>query len=276
MSGNLSNEVIVHKQRDGIGYLEFNCLSEYSDKLVHCITTKIGGIGNPSVKHSEASEHTRENFKQLCNTIIGIDYINLVFANQVHEDVIRMVSQENRGEGVIRPRTEEGCDALMTATPETALVAFFADCVPILFYDPEKNAIASAHAGWRGTVKKIAAKTAKKMIAQFGCDPENIIACIGPSIGDCCFEVDLPVKKEFENVFGCDSRIIKPLDSGKFKVDLWKSNIVQLLEIGLKLENIHYANICTACNNDIFYSYRADGRETGRNYAIIQLKSKKV
>lgn len=271
MHKNLSNQVITQKQKDGIEFFEFNCFSKYSDKLVHCITTKIGAIGNPSVKHSEASEHTRENFKLLCDTI-GINYINLVFANQVHGDVIRMVSQENRGEGVIRPRTEEGCDALMTAMPDTALVAFFADCVPILFYDPEKNAIASAHAGWRGTVKKIAAKTAKKMISQSGCKPENIIACIGPSIGECCFEVDLPVKKEFENAFGCDGKIIKPLDIGKFKVNLWQANIVQLLEAGLKQENIHCADICTSCNNDIFYSYRAEGGKTGRNYSVMQLK----
>jgi len=271
LSEDLSNKVITHKQEDGIGYLQFNCLSKYSDKLIHCITTKIGEIGNPSVKHSEASEHTRKNFERLSNAI-GIDYKNMVLTNQVHEDTVRIVNKENRGEGVLRPRTKEGCDAIMTAMSETVLVAFFADCVPVLFYDPQKNVIASAHAGWRGTVKKIAGKTVQKMVDQFKCNPANIIACIGPSIGICCFEVDISVKNEFENAFGMDSKIIEPIESGKYKVDLWEANTKQLLDKGLIQANIHSSGICTVCNNDVLYSYRADGSDTGRNYALMQLK----
>ncbi|MGE5474235.1 MAG: peptidoglycan editing factor PgeF [Ignavibacteriales bacterium] len=270
MNRNLSGQILSQKQKNGVEYLEFNCLSAYSEKLIHCISTKIGHIGNPSVKHAEASEHTRENFKNLAD-VIEIDYKNMVFANQVHEDNVRIVNYENRGEGVLRPRSQEGCDALMTVTPGTALVAFFADCVPILFYEPWQNAIAIAHAGWRGTVKKIAAKTVKEMVKQFGCNPENIIACIGPSIGRCCFEVETTVKNEFEYAFGTDNKIIEHLESGKYKVDLWKANIKQLIEKGLKQENIHSSGICTACNNDVLYSYRADGPETGRNYAVLQL-----
>lgn len=271
MLRDLSNKIITQKQKVGIEYLEFNCLAAFSNKLVHCITTRIGGIGNPSVKHAEACEHTRDNFKFLSDSI-GIDYKNMVFANQVHEDTVRIVNHENRGEGVLRPRMKEGCDALMTIMPDTALVAFFADCVPVLFYEPEKNAIAIAHAGWRGTVKKIAAKTAQKMIEQFGCNPESIIACIGPSIGRCCFEVEMPVKDQFENVFGMDNQIIEPAEPGKFKVDLWEANIKQLLDKGLRQENIHSSGICTVCNNQVLYSYRADGGSTGRNYAVLQLR----
>lgn len=268
---NISNQFIIHKEKDGIEYIEFKALEAYSDKLIHCITTKIGCIGNSTVNHAEACEHTKEHFNLLCDTV-GVDYRNLVFANQVHEDEVRIVKQEDRGEGILRPRKQEGSDALITVIPEIALVAFFADCVPILFYDPEKNIIATTHAGWRGTVKKIAAKTAKKMIKEFDCRGESIIACIGPSIGKCCFEVDMPVKEQFENAFGLNDKIIESPGTEKFKVDLWEANILQLHEVGLKSKNIHAANICTSCSNDIFYSYRADGNKTGRNYALMQLK----
>ncbi|MGE5328740.1 MAG: peptidoglycan editing factor PgeF [Deltaproteobacteria bacterium] len=268
---NLTNKSIMHVKKDGIEYLQFKCLLEHSDKLTHCITTKIGEIGNPSVNHAEASEHTRENFKMLCD-VMELDYHNLVFANQVHEDAVRIVSKEDRGEGILRPRKIEGSDALLTGGLNTALVAFFADCVPVLFYDPERNVIASTHAGWRGTVKKIASKTVQKMVEKFKCNPQNIIACVGPSIGKCCFEVNTPVKDEFERAFGLNNIIIEPVETGKFKINLWEANIQQLLEKKLKPENIHSSGICTACNNQILYSYRADGSNTGRNYSLMQLK----
>lgn len=277
MRKDLSNTEVIHSINNQIELIRFQKLMEYSNDLIHCFSTRIGGVstGNwSSLNLGFNSEDLRENILVNINMIsecIKVDINNLVFSKQVHGDQIRIVTSKNRGEGITVPICEE-CDGLMTNEPNVALITFVADCVPVLFYDPIKKVIAATHAGWRGTVKKIACKTVKKMEEVYDSNEEDIIACIGPSIGPCCFEVGEQVLEEFKKSFSFYKELINENDGGKVKINLWKANAMQLIEIGLKESNICLSELCTVCNNDTFYSYRGDNGETGRLGAIIQLR----
>lgn len=279
MHKDLSNQVIVHKEKDGIEYIQFKKLLDYKDRLAHCFSTRIckeEGTGNGELNlrfdGCASREAVVENYKKLCSAI-DVDYRNLVFSKQVHEDVIRVVGPENKGEGILSPRPEGGCDGLVTGTANVALATLYADCVPVLFYDPVKNIAAMSHAGWKGTVKKIAAKTVKFLHDTYDCETKDIIACIGPSIGPCCFEVDQPVAIEFKKAFEFWPEIIEVLPSGKSKINLWKTNQLQLMQAGLYEQNIQISQLCTVCNSDIFFSYRANKGQTDRMAAIMQLRA---
>lgn len=274
MHNDLSNEVIIHQEQNGIQYLQFRKLLGY-ESLAHCITTKIDGTDSPMdmslAKHGCEAESVVNNYNRICS-VIGIDYRNLVLSNQVHESDIRIVGLENRGEGILKPELKEGYDGLATNQPGVALAAIFADCVPVIFYDPLKNVAAICHAGWRGTVRRIAVKTVKVMQEEYNCDLHNIIACIGPSIGPCCFEVKEDTADQFRKVFDFWPEIIQKTSEDKYRIDLWKANSLQLMEAGVKTENIQTAGLCTSCNNDVFHSYRADTGKIGRLAAIVELK----
>jgi hypothetical protein len=175
----------------------------------------------------------------------------------------------------------ENVDGLITKKPGINLMLTFADCTPIFLYDPDNKIIANVHSGWTGTVKKIGQKAVIKMIKEYGTKPENLIACIGPCIQKCHFEVDEDVKLKFEQSFGylgrnCD--IIerqKELVNGKVKyhIDTTLANRLILEEVGLNPKNIIESKICTVCNSDKMHSYRADGLNSGRNVAIFGIAS---
>lgn len=138
------------------------------------------------------------------------------------------------------------------------------------FLDPIHKAIGTSHAGWRGTVKKIGVKTLKEMGKKYGTRPEECLVGIGPSIGPCCFEVDTPVKDIFEEAF-INHTFISKRESGKYHIDLWTANVVQLMEAGVPAHHITVAELCTCCHPEMFFSHRRDKGRTGSLAAIIQL-----
>jgi polyphenol oxidase len=147
-----------------------------------------------------------------------------------------------------------------------------ADCVPLLLFDPVKKVVAVIHAGWRGTVQHITSNTIKVMIDRFGSNPADILAGIGPSIGPCCYEVGEEVKAVVHESFGTtEGYLVSQPHSEKPYFDLWYANQKQLIELGLKPENIETSQICTKCNHRMFYSSRADKGVTGRFAAGIFL-----
>ena len=151
---------------------------------------------------------------------------------------------------------------MVTNLANVPLLLFFADCVPLLFADERQGVCAVAHAGWRGTVAQIGGKTVEAMLQSFGSRLEDIIAAIGPSIGQCCYEVDDFVRGKaagYEQFFA--PRAEKP---GKYLLDLWGYNREVLLDAGLKAENILTAGVCTEHNHEMFCSYRAEQGKTGR------------
>jgi YfiH family protein len=209
------------------------------------------------------------NRKLFCEAI-GIDPAAVFFGQQIHSDYVAVISEQDAGSGGIGKIGIDGADALITNVPGVSLWAFFADCVPILFYDPIHQAIGACHAGWRGTAARIAAKCVLAMQDQFGTNPADCIVGIGPSIGPCCYEVDEIVISQLRQSFAWWSEVALP-HGKKWRFDLWQANYRQLLDIGIRSGNIEMSQVCTACNTALFYSYRAEHGKTGVLAAAITL-----
>ena len=181
------------KQKNHLQYITFENL-EKTNMVNHCFTTRLGGVSqgvyaqlNLSFTRGEEREKVLQNYHILCDTL-GFDFNSFVLCHQTHTTNIRVVTEQDRGMGVTKQSTIKDTDALITNIPNIQLVAFSADCTPIFLLDTNKKAIAVIHAGWRGTVNGIAKKTIEKMTQTYGTNPKDIIAGIGPCIGQCCFQ----------------------------------------------------------------------------------------
>ena len=212
-----------------------------------------------------------QNRRKFC-TELGVDLDSVVCAEQVHGEHIYSVALTDKGRGAYdRNSAIPATDALITKDKGVALVAFFADCVPIFFLDPVQKVIALAHGGWRGTVAKIAAKTAQTLFEEYGTARQNLLAGIGPSIGPCHYQVDEPVINKVEEAFPeWSSILLTERKNGFAQFNLWEANRQQLIAAGVPTENITVAGLCTYCNREKFFSHRAG--MLGRQAAVIMLK----
>jgi YfiH family protein len=161
-------------------------------------------------------------------------------------------------------------DGMITNVPETPLVMRYADCAPLLFFDPVQGVIGLSHAGWRGTVQGIGARTIETMAQIYGCKPHNIQTCIGPSIGPERYQVGAEVVEAVEGYFGTIDHLIRYDESdGSAYLDLWAANRLDLERAGVK--RIETAGICTAERTDEFFSHRAEKGRTGRFGVVLSL-----
>ena len=256
-----------------LGLLQFENLGRIP-KLVHFITTRAGGMSLPPYDSLNLGLHTADNSddvranRALLAKETGIGKEKFLYASQVHSGDVKIIDSKAIGNGVLssNPRT----DATITDLPGICLMVMVADCVPVLLYDPVKKVSAVIHAGWRGTVHKITSNTIQSMVGHFGCDPADILAGIGPSIGPCCYEVGEDVTEFVEQSFGTtQGYLIRKKDSSKPHFDLWYANQKQLADNGVKPENIETSALCTMCNSETFFSSRASGGITGRFAAGI-------
>ena len=165
-------------------------------------------------------------------------------------------------------------DGLITNEPGICLVTFYADCVPLLFLDPVKKVVASSHSGWRGTVNRMGQVTIEKMQKEFGCDPKDILACVGPSICQDCYEVSEDVIDQFRANFSTSQydSLFYAKENGKFQLDLWKANELVLTDAGILPEHLEVTNVCTCCNPELLFSHRASKGNRGNLAAFIALK----
>lgn len=262
---------------DSLLYVTFPNLDD--GKCVSAFTTRMGGMSrgkyasmNMSFSNGDSARSVRKNYDILFDAL-GLDPEKAVFSHQTHTNNIRIVKECDIGKGIVIHRDYNNVDGLITNLKGVALITQFADCVPLLFYDPVKEVIASSHAGWRGTVKEIGKKTVEKMVKHFGCDPANIKVAIGPSIGKCCYEVDGPVFEAFMD-FGYmfTNTVFLKKENGKYMLDLWTANRIILEKAGIKSENICTTDLCTCCNSQFFHSHRASGGSRGNLAAVIALK----
>lgn len=273
----LSNPNIAYLEKNGVEYIQFNNLNKYSDMLVHCFTTRRGGVSegeykslNMAFNKNDKRENVEENYRRIA-AVLGIDTENMVLSNQIHDNKIRVVTATDRGKGIYKKSDIIGFDGLITNNTEVALVTFYADCVPVFLFDPVKRVISLVHSGWRSTLKEISKEAVKKMKDEFDCHPKDIEASIGPSIGQCCFEVGEEVYEEFINTFkGC--KVYSKKVKEKWFIDLGPIIKNSLKSEGLEDNKIIIADICTKCNNDVFFSHRGDNGKTGTLTAIMQLK----
>ena len=245
-------------------------------EAVHAFTTRHGGVStgiydslNLGENRGDEQENVRRNYEIICSEL-GFDYRDIVFTKQVHEADIRVVTADDRHE-LFTPVPYDA-DGLITDCRRVPLIVFTADCVPILMQDTKKGVIAAVHAGWRGTVKNIAARAVNKMRDEFGCRGEDIQAAIGPCISLCCFETGAEVPEAMTSLAGKDAeQYFFRLETGKFMVDLKGFNEYLLVSAGLKDKNISVSDECTMCSHDKYWSHRFTGAQRGSQASIIML-----
>ena len=260
-----------------VPYLAFRTLLS-EPEVRHGCATRLGGVSegcfaslNLGFFRGHSEEKVRENFCRICDSI-GVDVNKVVLPKQVHECNVRRVTEEDFGNGIVRPLPYDSVDAQVTNVRGAVLAVFGADCVPILFYDPAGHAIGTAHAGWRGSIGRIAQKTVETMTREFGTDPKQIKACIGPSICGECYEVDGIVLRRFSEEF---PEAVTACGQGKGLLNLWKVNETVLLQAGLLPEHITVSGVCTKCNSDVFFSHRVMGERRGNLACFISLAEEK-
>ena len=260
---------MITRETEGLRYFQFDSL--LSDNLTQAVFSRRGGVSpvpwdSLNLGSTVGDEPVRVS-KNKSKLLAAIGYFpdQLAQINQVHSAHVEVVNKPLDRNSVL----VQG-DAMISNTPGLLMLMRFADCVPIMFFDPVKNAAGIAHAGWKGTVKEVAISVVNELKKQFGTDPSDLITGIGPSIGPDHYEVGENVIEEVKSIFpnNWDQILITSPDS--VKLDLWEANKISLKKAGVK--HIETAEICTVCNVDDWYSHRAENGKTGRFAAVIGLK----
>lgn len=245
--------------------------------IQHGISTRLGGRSEAPFAGLNLGLHTGDvaaavwHNRQLFCQAVGVSPDKAVTAEQVHGDVVQAVTAADAGRGArVYQEAIQGTDALITNEPGLPLLLFFADCVPVLIFDPVARAIGLSHAGWKGTVANIAQKTVLAMQRQYNTNPADCLVGIGPSIGPCCYEVDEAVLRKLQTNFSCWDKLVTP-HKDRWQLNLWEANREQLKAIGIPDRQITVSSVCTADNTAMFFSHRAENGRTGRIGAIISL-----
>lgn len=261
---------------------QFDIFSQ--DIFIHGVSTRNGGFSKGDFTSLNLGLHVNDDAELVWQNravfakSLGAEPEKIVTCDQVHGDNIVKVTRKDAGKGAkVYAEAIKATDALITNEKGIPLMLFFADCTPIMIADPVKKAIGVAHGGWKGTVSSIAEKTVQAMVREYGCNPADMLASVGPAIGPCCYEVSADVAEKFMTAFPeMVEEILEPgknnAAEGKYQLNLWRCNELQLVKAGLKKENIESAEVCTACNNRQFFSYRADKGKTGRIGALLCLR----
>lgn len=277
----LSNENVIHVKKDGIEYLQFRKLLEYSDIVKHAYAIgldknfRTARAKNATPLTPEEYEKAVNDYKNLAN-FIGIDYINIVKPNQAHTKNIKIMTEKvNMSAPDFNLQEYAETDGLVTNKTNIALATTNADCILLLFFDPVKKVIANVHSGWRGTLQRISIEAVNKMKDEYGCNPEDIICCICPSIRKCHFKVHKDVQEPFYNEFKdlkeIDEIIVPVEGEDRWAIDTVKINQIILEQAGLRKENIIDCGICSVCNSDLIHSFRAEKEGYGLETALIEL-----
>ena len=273
---NFNSKTMELNNVDTVPFLTFNSLKEINF-IKHGFSTRLGGVSkgifstmNLALNRGDNIEDVLENYKRLCNSI-GVDYNTLVASSQDHNTFVRNVTEEQYGIGITKPKDILSVDALITNRPNVTLVTYYADCTPLFFVDTKNKAIGLAHAGWRGTVGKIGEKVIKKMTADFGTNPTDLVCAVGPAISKCCYEVDKTCAEQFYNLNLDDSKFIFPKENNKFMIDLLETNRQILVSSGVKESNITISDLCTQCNSHLLWSHRATKGQRGTMCAMMSI-----
>ena len=268
-----NEQIFVERQRGGVPYLSYP-LFENTGIVNHGFSTRLGGVStgcfssmNISLTRGDDPEAVKKN-RELIAQAIGVEVADFTYTQQTHTTNVKRVYARERGHSF--PET----DGMITDVPGICLVTSYADCVPLYFVDPVKKVIGLSHSGWRGTVGKIGKVTVELMQKTYGSDPKDILAAIGPSICQDCYEVseDVIVKfqKSFEEKYWPE--LFYQKENGKYQLNLWKANELVFEEAGILKKHIAVTNVCTHCNPDILFSHRTTGNKRGNLSAFLALK----
>ncbi|QLG39333.1 MULTISPECIES: peptidoglycan editing factor PgeF [Paenibacillus] len=255
-------------------------------------TTRQGGVGSTPYASLNCAYHVGDdpadvlNNRKLVAEKLGFPLESWTCGEQVHGKHVAVITAEDRGKGLLdRQSALQDTDGLVTNVPGVLLTSFYADCVPLYFYDPVQQAVGLAHAGWKGTVAGIAESMVEKMEQEYGSRRQDIHAAIGPSIGDCCYEVDEAVMQhvrvwldhssgndEYKN--SASNSVYRPAGNGKTMLNLKECNRHIMMKAGILPDHIECTTWCTSCNPELFFSYRKENGITGRMASWIGLEER--
>lgn len=246
------------------------------DFLAHAFCSRVGGASKNDYKSLNLSfKEGDEEFRVLANwdklaTAFDIPLENFLVLNQVHGDKIFIIQPQGE---YLTDKEPLNYDAIVTNRANLAICIKTADCAPVFLVDHVKKVIAAVHAGWRGSALGITAKVVRLLQNQYGCDPLEILAAIGPCIGSCCYEVDGTTADAFRRQKDCEDFLVPASRKEKWMLDLVEVNKKQLLDCGISAANIETAGLCTVCRQDAFFSHRGSGGVTGRQINFMMIKS---
>jgi len=304
---------LIEQQHGKVRYVQFGHFLQFPD-LIHASFTRLGGYSKTPYWGLNVSYSNGDDFDNVINnrllalTALQIQSYPCATVWMVHGAEVATLGVEtwddwrtdwpdwphrsyhiDQHELIWTTKPRRKADALITRHCGVALAMSSADCVPLMFYDPVESVIGLAHAGWRGTARGIAAVTMHAMSEQFGSNPNNIRAGIGPSIGSCCYEVSEEVRYYF---MGQQAFAFAPTDANyrkliresavftverihgrdSLRLDLWETNRNQLLLAGVLPEHIELSEICTSCKKEHFFSHRGEHGKAGRFPSILALR----
>lgn len=289
-------EPVMRRELEGeVEYLTFPLLSAQPG-ITHAFSTRRGGVSqgiyesmNLSFTRGDDQERVRENYRRMA-AALHTDISHMVCSYQTHTTNIRRVGREDGGKGILRERGFTDVDGLVTNDRELCLVCFFADCVPLYFVDRRHGAIGLAHSGWRGTAAGMGMHMVRRMELEFGTRPRDLVAAVGPSICQDCYEVSREVAEQFERLAASipDSgrllaelaeqgvyphrQILRPgREEGKYQLDLWLANLLVLRGAGIPVTGLQVTDVCTCCNSGYLFSHRASQGKRGNLAAFLMM-----
>lgn len=276
-----NNSQMRENQAGEVVYLTFPILEEI-DWISHLFSTRMGGVSegiyrsmNLSYTRGDEKESVDENYRRIA-AALGCSVEDMVCSDQTHTTNLRIVGKADGGKGITRKKDYANVDGLLTNEPGVYLATFFADCVPLYFVDTKRRAIALAHSGWRGTVARMGQCVVEKMREAYGTDPADLLAAVGPSICQECYEVSEDVADAFLAEFakpGQEREILLSKGGGKYQLDLWRANEIVLTEAGVPSKNIQVTDLCTCHNDRYLFSHRASRGQRGNLGAFLGMSA---
>ncbi len=270
--------VLSRRERNGVVWYEFPALTATGD-VVASVASRHGGVSdgsfaslNLSFAVGDEADRVRENRRRLAQAV-GFREDGAVCAAQVHGRRVVYVDRQSAGAGYDRRETAiPDADGLITDQPGLTLWLGFADCAPVLAYDPRRGAVGIAHAGWRGTLAGIARELVASLETRLGCRASDLLVAIGPSIGPCCYAVGADVIRAFKTDWPSVDGLFVDGSGGTLHLNLWEANRRLLIDAGVPAENVLISRQCTACHVNEFFSHRAQRGRAGRFAAVIGLQ----
>jgi len=273
---------VIEEQQAARLFFQFDHFSRYP-AMTHAVFSRQGGLSaapyaslNTGLSVGDDRPTVFENRRLLSETLGQPDWL-IATSWIVHGDEIIEVGAEwkHNHDELLDPGFRRRADALMTSEPGVFLLISYADCLPVLYFDPVQRVAALTHAGWRGTSLCIAGKTVRALVERFGSRPADLLVGLAPSIGPCCYEVGPDVLETFERLpDGAHSAVFQPHVDGRvdrWMLDLKETNRKQLLAAGVASEHIEIMLFCTSCRTDLFFSHRGEQGKTGRFAVLVGL-----
>lgn len=267
------------KENLGVQFLTFEIYKTHPD-LIAIHSTRVGGVSsghfeslNLGFARGDDKNLVFENYK-LFSKAIGVDHKKLVLSDQWHHNNILIADYSHKGMGIVKERTYHDYDGIITNKKGLPLVTFYADCVPIYFYDPIQEVIAMAHAGWRGTSTSIVKDMVELFISEYNSKSEYIKVGIGPAICKSCYQVDQTVIDSMAFDFDVKAYYDFNISENRYYIDLKGINKEILITCGIKEDNIEVTEYCTKCHPELFFSHRRHGNNRGTQIGVMMMEEK--